>query len=153
MLIQKMTFPDLDKVATLYQDANSFAKKKDIFEWTKEGLMKFPNFNLVYKKNEKIIGAISAILLSKGKVEINDIAIQKKYRGQTIGSKLLKRLIKEFKKEGIKKITLWVHWSNARAIPFYYKLKFQIKKCTKTSNIDNVPNGEDIICLEQIIQP
>ncbi len=50
---------------------------------------------------------------------------------------------------GIEKITLWVHWKNSRAIPFYYRSGFKMKRVSQTQNIPGVPDGEDIIHLER----
>jgi len=152
MKIEKMNIADLSQVETLYQAANLFAKKNYILNWTKDGLKKFPNLNLVYKKNKKIIGAISTILKTKNHAEINDIAVDKNNRGQGIGQKLIKKIIDDLKQIGVKKITLWVHWSNAQAIPFYYRLGFRITRFSRTKNIKGVPNGEDIIHLENNLQ-
>lgn len=146
-----MSLSDLGSVVSLYQDANLFAKKKDILGWTKKGLGEYSHFNLVYVKGDKVIGAISAILSDKKTAMINDIAVQKSYRGNSIGSKLMKRLINILRKDNVNKITLWVHWSNAAAIPFYYRFGFRIKKCSKTKDISGVPDGEDVILLEKIV--
>ena len=104
MKIEKMNIADLSQVETLYQAANLFAKKNDILNWTRDGLKKFPNLNLVYKKNKKIIGAISTILKTKNHAEINDIAVDKNNRGQGIGQKLIKKIIDDLKQIGVKKI-------------------------------------------------
>ena len=148
-----MNFSDLDQVVRLYRDANLFAKKKDIYDWTRKGLKKYPNFNLVCIQNGEVevIGAISAILQNSEKAVINDIAVQKKYRGKTIGSKLMNKLVEVIKKENVKKIALWVHWSNAAAIPFYYRFGFRIKKCMRTKGMSGVPDGEATIHLEKFI--
>jgi len=150
MAIRKMTFSDLDSAVGLYQYSNLFAKKKDIREWTVRGLRKSPDLNLVYEDDGVIIGAISAILKGK-RIEINDIAVQEKYRDRNIGTKLMRRLMDILSKEKIAEISLWVHWPNAAAIPFYYKFGFRIIKCARTKNIFGVPDGEDIIYLEKII--
>lgn len=151
MSIRRMNFSDLNEVINLYQDANLFAKKKDIQDWTKNGLEKYPHLNFVYEQNGKIIGAISAIFTKSKKIEINDIVVQKKYRGKTIGSRLMNKLLNSTKKYKIGKIALWVHYLNAAAIPFYYTFGFRITKSMKTKRIAGVPDGEDVICLEKYV--
>lgn len=151
MGIRKTNFSDLSQVVNLYQNANLFAKKKDIRDWTKDGLEKYPSLNFVYERNTKIVGSISAILIKNKSVEINDIVVLKKYRSKKIGTNLMDAILSVLKKENVKRVSLWVHWSNAASIPFYYKFGFQIKKCMKTKNISGVPDGEDIIYLEKFI--
>jgi len=151
MSIRKMNFFDLSQVTHLYQDANIFAKKKDIWAWTEDGLIKYPSLNLVYEQDSKIIGAVSAVSKKNKKVEINDIVVLEGLRSKKIGSKLMGALLNILKKENVKEISLWVHWSNAAAIPFYYRFGFKIRKCLKTKNISGVPDGEDIIYLEKFI--
>lgn len=151
MTIRKMNLSDLYQVTQLYRDSNSFAKKKDIYNWTKRGLEKYPNLNYVYEKNNKILGAISSILKKGKKAIINDIVVKEEYRGKTIGSKLMNKIIRTVREGKIKKISLWVHWSNSAAIPFYYRFGFRIKNCIKTRNIKDVPDGEDVTCLEKFI--
>src|SRR3989344_6307994 len=134
MGIRRMNLSDLNQVVRLYRDANLFAKVKDIRYWTKDGLVRYPDLNFIYEQDGEIIGAISAVFTKKD-AEINDIAVLKKSRNRNIGSKLLGKLIHVLTKEDVKKISLWVHWSNAAAIPFYYKFGFTIKKYLKTKNI------------------
>ena len=146
-----MAAADLIQVINLYKDANQFAKKTDIKKWTTDGLKKYPAYNLVYEENGKILGAISAVQLKKNAIEINDIAVLKLDRNKQIGSKLMHAFFQAIIGIPIKKVSLWVHWKNAAAIPFYYKFGFKIHKYIQTKNISGVPNGEDVICLEKIL--
>lgn len=144
-----MIYSDLTLVVSLYQHANLFAKKSDIFSWTKKGAEKEPDLNLVYEKKGDILGAISAERLNNRTARINDIAVKNDHRGKGIGKMLLWKIIKILQKKHISKIVLWVHWTNARAIPFYYRFGFEIKKVEKTHKVSYVPDGEDIIHLER----
>ena len=140
---------DLNIVADLYKDANKFTNKKNILNWTKENLENFSRYHLVFEKKNRIAGAISGVV-SKNKIAIiEDVAIHKSYRGKKIGSKLIRNLMDKFRKDGIKKVRLWVHWTDAQAIPFYYRHGFRIIRFQKTKNIKYVPNGEDILILEK----
>ena len=80
---------------------------------------------------------------------IQDIAVDEKSRGKGIGSKLIKCLIEKLRKDNINRIKLWVHWTDARAIPFYYKYGFRMKRIMRTRKMKDVPDGEDIIILEK----
>lgn len=148
-MIREMTKKDLDGVVDLYKDANKFTNKKNILTWTKKDLDNFPKYHLVFEKGHKILGAISGIILRKEVASIEDIAINKIYRRRRIGSELVRNLINRFKKEGVGRVKLWVHWTDAQAIPFYYKHGFKITRFQKTKNIKDVPDGEDILILEK----
>ncbi len=149
MKLRRMKREDVDQVSRLYQDANQFTTLKNIHRWTLEGLHKFPQLNFVIEKEQEIIGAISAVLKNKKCAEINDIAVEREYQSQQLGQKLMERLLQELKQQEIEKVTLWVHWKNSRAIPFYYRWGFKIKSISRTNNIPDVPDGEDIIHLER----
>ncbi|HEY4490005.1 MAG TPA: GNAT family N-acetyltransferase [Candidatus Paceibacterota bacterium] len=139
---------DIRRVVSLYLDANTFATKENISKWTLEGLLKYPLLNLVAEKNSNIVGAVSGILRKNIGV-INDIAVKNNYRNQKIGNLLFQKILNKFKKLKVQKITLWVHFSNIRAIPFYYRFGFKIKRISTTKNIKFVPNGEQIFHLEK----
>ncbi len=144
-----MKLKDIDPALQLYQVANPFSTKKNIRKWTLEGLEQFPQLNFVIEEQEKIVGAISTVLKNKKCAEINDIAVQREYQNKRLGSRLMKRIFQEFKKQRIEKVSLWVHWTNLRAVPFYYRWGFKIKDVSQTQNIPGVPDGEDIIHLER----
>ncbi len=149
MKLRRMKLEDLNQVSQLYQEANQFAALRSIRKWTSEGLKQFPKLNFVIEEDLKILGAISAVLKNKKWAEINDIAVQKEYQSKQLGSRLMKRMFQEFKKQRIERVILWVHWKNSRAIPFYYRWGFKIKRASQTHNIPSVPDGEEIIHLER----
>lgn len=103
----------------------------------------------MYENKGCILGAISAERLKKRTARINDIAVKNNHRGKGIGKILLRNIIQTLQKRHISRIVLWVHWKNARAIPFYYRSGFEIKKVEKTHRVSYVPDGEDIIHLER----
>lgn len=149
-MIREMTKKDLDEVGNLYRNANKFTTKDNILNWTKKNLDNFPQYHLVFEKNNRILGAISGTVRKKV-ANIEDIAISKSYRGKRIGSKLIKFLINKFKKNGVKRVKLCVHWTNVESIPFYYRNNFKIIRFQRTKNIKYVPDGEDILILERVL--
>lgn len=151
IMIRKMTEADLNSVCYLYEDANKFTNHSTILCWTKANREKFPQQHLVYEVDGQIIGAISGIFLNQEELSIEDIAVNEKCRGQKIGSKLIEEMLKKLSKENIKKVSLWVHWTDARAIPFYYKYGFKICGVERTKGREHVPDGEDIILMEKLI--
>ncbi|MBI2572459.1 GNAT family N-acetyltransferase [Candidatus Woesearchaeota archaeon] len=149
MAIRRMTLSDLDAVVDLYQDANLYATKEEILAWTKKGLLNFAELNLVDQRDERIVGAISVVLKSKSVAEINDIAVLAEYRKQNVGSALFSEMMSIIESMKLRKVVLWVHWSSARAVPFYYKFGFRITKCAKTKGIEGIKDGDDIIHMEK----
>lgn len=152
-MIREMTSEDLDKVASLYRDANQFTCKKAILKWTRAGLQKFPAYHLVYEASSGIEGAISGVLSGKKEATIMDISVSRDCRNRKIGTRLIRELLKRFEKDGIKTARLWVHWTDARAIPFYYKHGFEICGFEKTRNRPDVPDGEDLIHMKKELKP
>lgn len=150
-MIRNMQAQDLEKAALLYRSSNVFASQNDILAWTKAGFDQYPELNLVYEQNGRIIGAVSGIMLRNKMAIINDLAVDEDFRNQEIGTQLMQSLIKILKNKQVKKISLWIHWTNARAIPFCYRFGFSLKKVSRTFGITNVPDGEDIIHLEMPI--
>ncbi len=143
--IQIMTKRDIPSVVRLYRYANSFTSTKNITTWTQEGFKYYQSYNLIAQKNKIIIGGISGIRKNKKTARIEDIAILPKYRNAGVGRSLLNYLLRQFKKDGIRNVELWVHWKNLSAIPFYYKNGFRMKKLFSAKDIDLIPDNEDFI--------
>ncbi len=145
-----MCIDDLSDVVNLYTEANQFTTKKHILSWTKKELKDYANLQYVATHQGKIIGAVSAT--QKNTIlHIEDLAVLKNYRMRGVGSLLLKHLFQVATKQSCRSAQIWVHWKNANAIPFYYKNKFAIVGYKKTKNIDDVPDGEDIILMKRIL--
>jgi len=148
MKIRLMRNVDLPEVAALYQEANSFAQLKTIFEWTKKGLRDFPGLNFVCEKEGKVIGAFSAVLEESNSALVNDIAVSEKHREKGIGKKLMQKLLSELKQRKVRRVRLWVHHNNLNTLPFYESFGFLKTKSEKTKEILGVPDGEEITWLE-----
>lgn len=148
MKYRLMQASDIEKVTTLYKDANLFATKKDIKAWTKDWLEKFPDLNYVYEVDEKIIAAVSAVVLEDKSVEFNDLVVEKKFRNRGIGTSITRFFMRYLEEKWYKKVHLWVHRKNGAAIPFHYRFGFKMTKLEKTKNISWVPDGEDIIVMK-----
>lgn len=147
--IRQMRAADLAVAVELYKDANTFASKRKILRWTREDLRRFPAYHLVCEQDGTIIGAISGTLHRKGLGVVEDIAVRKECRNQRIGDRLLRRLLTLFAHNGIRRVSLWVHWTDARAIPFYYRHGFRLRRFRHTHGMKDVPENEDILVLER----
>jgi ribosomal protein S18 acetylase RimI-like enzyme len=147
--IRQMVPADLESVATLYEDANRFANHQAIFDWTQEGLEEFPQLNYVCDMEGQVVCGISGILVNKKTAEINDLTVLPSMRNRHIGGQLIETIVKRLREVGVERIHLWVHWKNARAIPFYHRHGFRLLKVGVTDGIEGVPDGEEIIYMEK----
>lgn len=79
---------------------------------------------IVYEKNDKVIGFITATDLTES-CDILDLVVDPEYRGELVASNLLTYLISELS-PNIKIITLEVATKNKAAINLYEKFGFEI---------------------------
>ncbi|PIN69902.1 hypothetical protein COV93_03635 [Candidatus Woesearchaeota archaeon CG11_big_fil_rev_8_21_14_0_20_43_8] len=149
--IRQMKDSDLKRVSTLYQDANKFTTRPCIIRWSGDDFRRFPKYHFVFENEGKVIGGISGTLHRRNLGVVEDIAVDRKHRCNGIGDRLMKKLLDRFKENGITKVRLWIHWTDARAIPFYYKHGFKLKMFRHAHQISCVPDGEDILFLERIL--
>jgi ribosomal-protein-alanine N-acetyltransferase len=109
-------------------DRECFPKREVYFEsyllflWRK-----FPRGFLVAKEGKEILGY--GICQKKGKQGVVfSIAVRKKHRGRGVGKEILKNLIEILKNSGCKEIILHVKENNQKAISFYERFGFKIRK-------------------------
>ncbi len=148
--IRYMQEKDLGRVVQLYQDANTFATKESILDWTRNDLHAFPELHLVYQEGEQIRGAISGVI-EKGIGVIEDIAVDPTYRGKGIGDLLLNYLIQRMREHNLPAIRLVVHQSNERAIPFYQRHHFVVKHRGPCQRVKDIPDGEELTTMEIVL--
>lgn len=89
------------------------------------------SFGTIYVASieDKIVGSVSVLYTYSTALDskvgiVEDMIIDEKYRGKDIGSKLLKHVIKQAKKQNLKRLTLLTDNSNKKAHKFYKKNKF-----------------------------
>ena len=135
MTIRKATLDDVKGITKLLyhlftQEAEFVFDKK----LHKKALRKIIRDNsigeiFVIVKNDKIVGCVNILYTIStalgGTVAIlEDMIIAPKYRGKSLGSKLLKHTIKYLTKKQIQRITLLTDKDNYKAHQFYEKLHF-----------------------------
>ena len=135
MTIRKATLDDVKGITKLLyhlftQEAEFVFDKK----LHKKALRKIIRDNsigeiFVIVKNDKIVGCVNILYTIStalgGTVAIlEDMILAPKYRGKSLGSKLLKHTIKYLTKKQIQRITLLTDKDNYKAHQFYEKLHF-----------------------------
>ena len=84
---------------------------------------------LVYEEQNRLLGFLLGTIIKNNLRHfgyIDDIFVEKNYRGKKIGSKLIKKYEEYLKKSKIKYIRLGVSIRNKKALDFYHKLGFDI---------------------------
>ena len=94
-----------------------------------EQLIKEKRIFFIAKLEKRIIGFISLVKISniqnQSKIGvIDEVIVDEEFRGQGLGKKLLKTLIKEARKEDCKEIHLSSTFKRKKAHKFYLKNKF-----------------------------
>lgn len=120
-LIRKMVVNDLEEVCKIEQESFSMP-------WTKEAISdSLKNENNVYLVAEYAgrIAGYCGMWNIAGEGQINNVAVDKAYRGKGIASKMMKVFIEEGRKKNLIEFTLEVRESNLAAIRLYEKAGFQ----------------------------
>lgn len=120
-LIRKMQEKDLDEVCRIEEETFSIP-------WTKEAmaasLKNEDNVYLVAEYNGKIAGYCGMWGIA-GEGQINNVAVDKCYRGKGIAFRMMKAFIEEARKKNLTEFTLEVRESNLAAIRLYEKSGFK----------------------------
>tara|TARA_Y100001970_G_scaffold46165_2_gene58072 strand:- start:2725 stop:3171 length:447 start_codon:yes stop_codon:yes gene_type:complete len=132
---------DLDSLMEFLDNNLTENYRKEVFINIKK---KWPEGFLLIKEQQKIIGVGCGAILPNEKLRILIIALEKKYQGNGLGTKLMERMISAAMIFGITKVTLEVR-KDSQAINFYRKLGF--------SSVDVLPcyyqDGCDGIVMER----
>ena len=131
---------DLDSLMEFLDDNLTENYRKEVFLNIKK---KWPDGFLLIKYQQKIIGVGCGAILPNEKLRVLIIALEKKYQGRGLGTKLMDQMISAAMIFGITKVTLEVR-KDSQAINFYRKLGF--------SSVDVLPcyyqDGCDGIVME-----
>lgn len=120
MLIRKMTEKDVPQVAALEAANFSMPWSANAFY---EQLEKSNSIYMVAEKDDRVIG-VSGVIESYGEGDICNVSVAEAFRGRGVATMLLKNLMEEGEKRGIRAYTLEVRAGNAAAIHLYEKLGF-----------------------------
>lgn len=109
-----------DYIIPVHWTIQSF--EKDIVE----NSISLENSFVVYENNEPIGFSIVSVRGERGRID--SIGLLKKYRGTGISSEILTRTMETLKWKGIRDVVLEVEDSEKRAIKFYQKHNFKLKR-------------------------
>jgi [ribosomal protein S18]-alanine N-acetyltransferase len=146
VLVRPMSQQDMTKhlrsILDLAMMANPWAARGKYKDYLLERFRMFPQLSLVAVHQHKIVGFVMGE--TTGKLgEVEDIAVLPQYRRRGIGRRLMRAELEKMRKTGVKRVTLWVHWKNSDAIPFYYTLRFRFLRV----RLDREGPREDIVYL------
>lgn len=120
-MIRDASVYDIPKINELGKLLNkNFQKLFNINEMLEDKISKV----IVYEKDDKIVGFITATVLYET-CDILSIVVDPKYRKQGIGSNLIGYLIGDLG-EGLKLLTLEVATKNKKALALYDKFGFEV---------------------------
>jgi ribosomal-protein-alanine N-acetyltransferase len=109
----------------------------------------FPEGFIVAEHHHTIVGFIIGIRFTRNLARILMISVKQEYQRQSIGSKLLKALIKILQRYHITQISLEVRIDNTSAIHFYQKHRFLI-----LDTLENFyQNGENAFIMKRVFPP
>ena len=111
----------------------------------KKAYKEHPNDFLVAKLSGRVTGYILGYAKSNKSGLIKTLAVNKRYRRQGIGRKLVNFTIQRLKQKGLKKIVLHIRKENQAANSFYKKVGFRTVKIIKKY----YPNGQDAYLMEK----
>ena len=115
--IRRMSIEDLDRVMEIERESFSVPWTRQDFI---ESINKSTALYLVAESEQTVVGYCGLWgVIDEG--QINNVAVCKEYRGQSVGTRLLEALLLEGTKEGLLAYTLEVRMSNLPAISLYKK--------------------------------
>ena len=134
MAIRKFEYKDLESVVKIAHDSLEEKYTTDFFLhlWSIA-----PDGFLVAEKNDAVVGFIITIEPCINELRILMLAVDEKYRGQGIGSSLLREAI--LRHPETRRIYLEVRVDNKEAILFYKRKGFKIKQMLPDFYTDGSP--------------
>ncbi|MFW9773447.1 MAG: GNAT family N-acetyltransferase [Candidatus Heimdallarchaeota archaeon] len=126
MKIEKFTIEDYENVVQLWKKTNLTITSSDSREEVERMLKWNPEFFLICKIDEKIIGVVMGGFDGR-RGYVHHLAIDPKYQRKGFGRMLIAELIKKFREKKIHKVHLFIEKRNKDVITFYQKLGWEIR--------------------------
>ncbi|MBQ6806358.1 MAG: ribosomal protein S18-alanine N-acetyltransferase [Lachnospiraceae bacterium] len=118
--IRPMERRDVERISQLEEETFSMPWSRDAFL---EMIEKEDARYYVAEADGEVVGGCGVLMIA-GEGDITNVVIDKKYRNQGIGTKMLQYLIEDGYQNGLTAFTLEVRVSNQNAIHVYEKLGF-----------------------------
>ncbi len=118
--IRPMERSDVERISRLEEETFSMPWSREAFL---EMIEKEDARYYVAEADGEVVGGCGVLMIA-GEGDITNVVIDKKYRNQGIGTKMLQYLIEDGYKNGLTAFTLEVRVSNESAIRLYEKLGF-----------------------------
>ncbi len=99
--LRTMTSEDLPQVLSFFEEVNPNATRDQISSWTTPILKNWPHLCWVAVTGGELVGAITAELRFFGVPFIEDLFVSESHRRQGVGSRLISRVLDEFRKMGV----------------------------------------------------
>ena len=115
LTFRKMTMDDVETVATI--EFESFSLPWTLEDFWYETIRK-DSISIVAELDGQIV-AYACVWISFDEADVANIAVDEKFRGLGIGTKLFAEIIRQVKLRGVNAITLEVRVSNTAAIKLY----------------------------------
>ena len=115
LTFRKMTMDDVETVATI--EFESFSLPWTLEDFWYETIRK-DSISIVAELDGQIV-AYACVWISFDEADVANIAVDEKFRGLGIGTKLFAEIIRQVKLRGVNAITLEVRVSNTTAIKLY----------------------------------
>lgn len=118
--IRPMERRDVERISQLEEETFSMPWSRDVFL---KMIEKEDARYYVAEADGEVVGGCGVLMIA-GEGDITNVVIDKKYRNQGIGTKMLQYLIEDGYQNGLTAFTLEVRVSNQNAIHVYEKLGF-----------------------------
>lgn len=138
-IIRPATIDDIDEIFIIEKDGSALWKK-EYFEW--EFKTDF-SIIIVAVSDDKIIGFAVAWDIP-GELQLNNIAVAKKYRRMGIGSSMINYILDEVKHKKPSKIFLELKENNIEGKNFYKRMQF-----IETGKRHNYYSDDNAILMEK----
>jgi N-acetylglutamate synthase-like GNAT family acetyltransferase len=135
-MVRLATLDDIDVLNTLLEElfTQEVEFKVDVKKQTKalKKIIKSKSIGdiFVVEKKGKVVGMVNTLytystVLGKKVALLEDMVVLKKYRQKGLGSKLLKKVLKNLDDKGVARVTLLSDFDNEKAHKFYKKQDFK----------------------------
>ncbi len=127
MKIEKFSMKFYDEVIELWKNAGISVGSSDSKHEVEKMLKRNPDLFLIGTLKEKIISVVMGGFDGR-RGYIHHLAVNPTYQRKGYGTKIITKLIEEFRQKGIHKIHLFIEKRNMEVMDFYRNLGWEIRE-------------------------